>query len=78
MHQRTGREAMANLPPAWETRASNGRNQGHEHDDKDHAHGQKSQRLDVRQAIAGPDEAGAPKKNENDRSSRGRQLYKSR
>ena len=78
MHQRAGRKAMGDVRPAWETRTSNGRDQRHEHDDKDHAHGQESQRLDVRQAIAGAYEAGAPKQNENDRSSRDRQLREAR
>ena len=50
----------------------------HEHDDKDHAHGQKSQRLYVRQAISGANEAGAPKQDENDRSSRYCQLREAR
>ena len=50
----------------------------HEHDDKDHAHSQERQRLDIRQAIAGAYEAGAPKQDENDRSSRNRQLGEAR
>ena len=50
----------------------------HEHDDKDHAHGQKSRRLDVRQAMPGAYEAGAPKQDKNDRSSRYCQLREAR
>jgi hypothetical protein len=78
MHQSAGRKAMRDVRPAWETRTSSDRYQRHEHDDKDHAHGQKSQRLDVRQAIAGPYEAGAPKQDENDWSSRDCQLREAR
>lgn len=78
VHQRTGREAMGGLRTAQETRASDGCDQRHEDDDKDHAHGQERQRLDVRQAIAGAYKAGAPKQNENDRSSRDRQLREAR
>ena len=76
--QRARREAMGGLRPGRETRASDGCNQRHEDDDKDHAHGQERQRLDVRQAIAGAYEAGAPEQNENDRSSRDRQLREAR
>jgi len=78
MHQSPGREAMGDVRPAWETCTSNSCDQRHEHDDKNHAHGQKSQRFDVRQAIAGAYEAGAPKQDENDRSSRNRQLGEAR
>ena len=78
VHQRAGRETMGGLRPTGETCASDACDQRHEDDDKDHAQGQKCQRLDVRQAIAGTDEAGAPKQNENDRSSRDRQLREAR
>ena len=78
MDQRARREAMGGLRPGRETRASDGCNQRHEDDDKDHAHGQERLRIDVRQAIAGAYEAGAPEQNENDRSSRDRQLREAR
>src|SRR5262245_39860312 len=78
MHHRARCEAVADFGPGRKTRAANERDRGHQHDHKGHAYGQKRQRLDVRQAVAGADEAGAPKKNKNDRGGRDRQLREAR
>jgi hypothetical protein len=64
---------MADLTCIRPLRIPDDYDSGHDQHDESHPHGQKSQRLDIRQAKAGADESGAPQKHEQGRRCRNRQ-----
>ena len=64
---------MANLVAVGPLDVPNYRDRGHDEHDECHSHGQKSQRLDIWQAVAGADKSRAPQKHEQGRRCRNRQ-----
>ena len=73
VHQQASNQAMADLTCIRPPRIPDDYDSGHDQHDESQPHGQKSQRLDIRQAKAGADESGAPQKHEQGRRCRNRQ-----